>query len=116
MDDERRTTADADPAIRQQDVHQLPGQAKRRATKIRPNAVRCGIYGRFLNFYKCRLEVVSGTISIVALECVGFNVRVKFADVKPNRSGDIRAAHFVIDDERRRRMPNERRRRTQVIT
>ena len=30
-----------------QETHQLVGQAKRRATKIRPQAVGGGIFGRF---------------------------------------------------------------------
>ena len=39
----------------------------------------------------------------MAVEYVGTDVRVKFGDSRSNRSQDIRAAHFVMDDERRQR-------------
>ena len=35
----------------------------------------------------------------VDVEQVGVNVLVKFGDSRSNRSGDNRAAHFVMDDE-----------------
>ena len=35
----------------------------------------------------------------VAVEQVGVDVHVKFGNSRPNRSRDIRAAHFVIDDD-----------------
>ena len=41
-------------------------------------------------------------ISGVAVELVGLDVRVQFGDSRSNRSRDIRPAHFVMDDERRR--------------
>ena len=42
------------------------GQAKRHVTKIRPKAV--GIFGRFLNFDKCRPEAAGEVITGVAVE------------------------------------------------
>ena len=39
------------------------GQAKRRATQIRPKAVGGGIFGRSSNFDKCRLELAGDVIS-----------------------------------------------------
>ena len=49
---------------RQQEVYQLVGQAKRRATKIRHIAVGGGIDDRFIsNFEKCRPEVTDDVIS-----------------------------------------------------
>ena len=51
-----------------QDTHQLLGQAKRRATKIRPEAVKGGILGRFANFDKRRSEVAGDVISGVAVD------------------------------------------------
>ena len=49
------------------------GQAKRRATKIRPQTVGCGIFGRFANFDKCRLEVADEVLSGMADHDVGMN-------------------------------------------
>ena len=43
-------------------------EAKRRATIIRPNAVWCGIYDRFLNFDNCQPEAVRDVISGVFIE------------------------------------------------
>ena len=54
----------------QQEAHELLGQAKRRATKIRPNAVGSCIFGRLPNFDKCRSEVASGVTSDVAVDYV----------------------------------------------
>ena len=46
-------------------------------------------------------EVVSDLISGVAIEHDGVDVLVKFGDSRPSRSRDIRAAHFVMDDDER---------------
>ena len=51
------------------------------------------------------MEAVSDVISGVAVEHDGLDVRVKFADSRSKRSGDIRAAEFVMDNERRRTDP-----------
>ena len=51
-----------------QDAHQLVGQAKRRSTKIRPQAVGGGICGRFFNFNKCQSEVAGDVLSGVAVD------------------------------------------------
>ena len=63
-----------------QETHQLEGQAKRRATQIRPKAVGSDIFGRFSNFDKCRLEVDGDVISGVAVEYVGVDVRATFGE------------------------------------
>ena len=57
------------------DAHQLVGQAKRRATKIRPTTVGNGIFGSFSNFGKWRSEVAGDVISSIAVDYVGTNVR-----------------------------------------
>ena len=49
----------------------------------------------------CLLEAVSGVISCVAVEQVGRDVSVKYGDFRSNRSRDIRAVQFVMDNERR---------------
>ena len=49
-------------------VHQLVEQAKRKATKIRPKSAAGGIFGRFSNFDKCRLEVADDAISDMAVK------------------------------------------------
>ena len=49
-------------------AHQLVVQAKSHATKIRPKAVGGGIFGRILNFDKCRSEVAGDVISAVAVD------------------------------------------------
>ena len=41
------------------------GQAKRRATKMRPNAIVGGIFGRFSNLDKCRSEV-AGDVTVIS--------------------------------------------------
>ena len=48
-------------------------------------------------------ELVNDVINGVTEEQVGVDVRVNFVDSKLNRSRDIRAAHFVMDDDERRR-------------
>ena len=55
-------------------------QAKRRATNIRPNAVAGGIFGRFVNFDKCRSEVAGDVISGLAVDYVGTDVRATFGE------------------------------------
>ena len=61
-----------------QDAHQLVGQAKCRASKIRPNAVEGWFFGRFSNFDKCRPEVADDVIFGVAETMVDINLHVKF--------------------------------------
>ena len=56
------------------------GQAKRRATKIRPKSVGSGIFGRFRNFYNCRSEVAGDVISGVAVDYVGMDVCTTFGE------------------------------------
>ena len=56
------------------------GQAKRRTTKIRPQTVGGGIFGRFSNFDKCRPEVSGEVISDMTIEWVGMDVLAKFGD------------------------------------
>ena len=60
------------------------GQPKYRVTKIRPKAVRGGIFCSFFNFNICHPEVagdgVSGVISGVAVDLVGVYVFIKFGD------------------------------------
>ena len=63
-----------------QDAHQLVGQAKRHATKIRPKAVGSGIFGRFPNFDKCRSEVAGYVVSGVTMDYVGRDVRATFGE------------------------------------
>ena len=64
--------------MKQQEAHQLVVEAKRSATKIRPKAVRSGIFGRFLNVGKCRSEVAGDVISGVAVDYAGVYVRAAF--------------------------------------
>ena len=54
----------------------------------------------------CRLEVAVDVISGMAIEYVGVDFHVKLDDSRSNRSGDIRAAHFVTDDDASRRTVN----------
>ena len=63
--------------VHQQEAHQLVGQAKRRATKIRLKAVGSGIIGRFPNIDKCRSEVAGDVISGVAVYYVGTDVHAR---------------------------------------
>ena len=53
------------------------GQAKRRATIIRPKAAGRGIFGRALNSDNCRMKVASDVMSGVTLNYVGGDVKVK---------------------------------------
>ena len=67
----------------------MVGQAKRRATQIRPKAIGGGIFGRLSNFRKCRLEVAGDVISG---RLVGPDVsdnRVKLGDLHNNLSREI---------------------------
>ena len=61
-----------------QEAHQLVGQAKRRATKIRPKAIESTILGPFPNFDKCRSEIAGNIMSGVAVQYVGEGVRSTF--------------------------------------
>ena len=49
-------------------------------------------------------EVVSDVIPCpsVTVEWADLDVRMKLGDCRPNRYRDIRAVHFVIDDDERR--------------
>ena len=74
------------------------GEAKRRATKIRPKAV-CGVIFRRLFHCSFRPEVVGDVISGADVGQVGMNVPVKFGDSSSNGSRDIqqrsrRMRHF----------------------
>ena len=69
-------------------ARKLVGQAKRRTTKIRRNAVAAGIFDCFSNFDKCRLEVTDDAISSVTVEYVGMDVRATF-DEHGLKSGQI---------------------------
>ena len=55
-----------------------------------------------------RAELVRDVIFNATVEKVGMDFRLKFGDSRSNHSSDIRVAHIVMDDERRRR-------RTQII-
>ena len=48
------------------------------------------------------MEVASDVIYSEAADKVGIDVRVEFGDSRSNSSWDTRAAHFVMDDDRRR--------------
>ena len=50
------------------DAHQLVGWVKLSTTKIRPKAIGSSIFGRFLNFDKCRSEVTGVVIAGVAVD------------------------------------------------
>ena len=56
------------------------GQTKRRATKIRPKAVACGIFGRFANFDKFRPEGFGDVISGAAVGYFGADVCATFGE------------------------------------
>ena len=81
-----------------QDAHQLVGQAKHRATKIRPKAVGSGIFGPCSNVYNFRPEACSDVISSEVVEPTGTKVHVKFGDSRSNRCRDVRLPHFVAND------------------
>ena len=54
-----------------------------------------------------RQEAASDFISGVAVEYMGTHVPANLVVLGQTRSHDIRAAHFVMDDERRRRRPTD---------
>ena len=56
----------------------MQGQARHHATKMRPKAARSGIFSRFPNFDKCRLEVAGDFMSGVAVHYVGMDVSLTF--------------------------------------
>ena len=62
----------------------MVGQAKCRATKIRPKAVGSGIFGRFPNFDNCPSEVAGDIISSVAVDYVSVDVRATFGEYRLN--------------------------------
>ena len=72
-------------------------EAKRRARNIRHKALEDGIFDSFYD--NCWPEVASGVISGRTVDYVSVGVNVKFGDPRSNRSRDIRAAHFVMDDD-----------------
>ena len=45
------------------------------------------------------MEAASEVVTGVAVEQIGLNVWVKSGDSRSNCSSDMRAAHFVVDDE-----------------
>ena len=61
-----------------QESHQLVGQAKRRATKIRPYTIGGSIFGRFSNFDICRPQEADNVITGVTEDYVGLDVGGKF--------------------------------------
>ena len=65
----------------EQEANQLVGHAKCCTTKIRPKAVRSGIFGGFLNFDKCRSEVTGDIMSGVAVHYVSMDVRSTFGEM-----------------------------------
>ena len=69
-------------------AHQLVGQAKRIAAKIRPKAAGSDIFGRFPNLDKCRSAVAGDVISGEAVDYVGMDVCATFAESALN-SGRI---------------------------
>ena len=84
------------------------GQAKRRATQIRPKAAG----GILDGFSRCsfRPEVASDVITGVVNQDVGMHVCANFGDSRSNRSRDIRLPHFVMNDDNN---DNDAGRRTQ---
>ena len=59
-------------------------------------AVGCGIFRRFSNLNKCRLEAGRDVISGTALDCVGVDVPAGFGDLQLNSGRIIRL--FVRTD------------------
>ena len=72
----------------QQEAHQVVGQEKHLATKIRSTAAGIGIFGRFSNFDKCRSEVARDVMAALAAPCVSMNIRSTFREYGAN-SGRI---------------------------
>ena len=56
------------------------GQAKCRATKIRPKADGSGIFGRFPTFDKCQSEELGDVISGVDVDNVNMDARATFGE------------------------------------
>ena len=71
--------------------------AKHRATKMRPNAIRGDIFGRFANFDRYRPEVARDVISGVVVDPTGLKVHVKFGDSIGQTVLEIRLPHFVTN-------------------
>ena len=65
---------------RKQGACYLVGLVKRRATRIRPKAVRSGIFCRFANFDTCRSEAAGDVIFGMALDSVGTDARTTFGE------------------------------------
>ena len=68
----------------------------KRSREIRLEAIRGGILDKF------QLNAVNGVMSDVIVDYTSADAHVKLGDRRSNRSRDIRAAHFAMDDERRR--------------
>ena len=64
-------------------------QANRRATQIRPKVIGGGIFDRFTNFDKCRLEVAGDVISGGFMKPDVPDNRTKFGDPRLNLSRQI---------------------------
>ena len=58
----------------------MVGQAKRRATKLRPKTLGGGIFSPFSNVDNFRPEIFEDVQSGVVVEPVGMKVSVKFGD------------------------------------
>ena len=86
----------------------MPDPYKFNETEIRPKVAGCCIFDDVC--YNFRLEVASDVISGVFVELVGMDDSVQFGDSRSTYYRDLRAAHFVMDDECRRH------RRAQVNT
>ena len=71
--------------LQKQDAHQLVGQTKRRAAKIRPKPSDAA-FGPFWNFYNCQPEVVRHVIPGMAEQDVGMDVCCNVGDstLKPS--------------------------------
>ena len=85
------------------------GQAKRHATKIRPEAVGSGIFGCFFSIFAyCRTKAAGDVTSGVAVDQVSADVRVKCGDSRLNSGQIIRLyadrtsfMHFLAGDRKR---------------
>ena len=72
----------------------MVGQAKRRATQVRPKAVGGAILGHFLNFDKSRLKEAGDVISGRIMGSYVPDDRAKFGDPSNNLSREI--AHEAV--------------------
>ena len=72
-----------------QEAHQMVRQPKRRATQIQHKVVGGGIFDRFSNFDKCRLEAAGDAISGRLMATDVPDNRVKFGDPHNNFSREI---------------------------